>query len=79
MTTQECDTRDKRTIENIESMLRVHKQLGEHADSLEVSIEDAAIVVRGELPSDRLKSELIPAVRQAGVLDKVCNCVQVPA
>jgi hypothetical protein len=77
MTTQECESRDKRMIEKIQSVLGVHNQLRQYAAALQVSIENATIVLRGELPSPSLKAELIPAVRQAGVLSQVCNCVRV--
>lgn len=77
MTTKECDSRDKRTIRNIESVLGVHDHLRQYATALQVTIENATIVLRGELPSGALKAELIPAVRQAGVLCQVCNCVRV--
>ena len=77
MTIQECNTRDKRMIDNIQSVLRVHEQLRQYAAALQVSIENATIVLRGELPSVALKSQLVPAVRRAGVLDRVCNDVRV--
>ncbi len=77
MTTQECSARDSRTIANIESVIRVHHQLRQYAAALQVTIENAVIVVRGELPSNQLKSRLIPAVRQAGVLARVEDFVEV--
>jgi hypothetical protein len=77
MTTQECDTRDKRMIDNIQSVLSVHERLRQYAAALQVSIENATIVLRGELPTIDLKAELIPAVRRAGVLSQVCDCVKV--
>jgi hypothetical protein len=64
-------------IDRIESVFRVHEQLCAHAASLQVTIENARIVVRGELPSVDLKAELIPAVRRAGVLRQVWDCVDV--
>lgn len=77
MTTQECNSRDMRMIHNIQAVLGVHDQLRRYAATLQVSIENATIVLRGELPSIALKSALVPAVRQAGVLSQVCNCVEV--
>ena len=77
MTAKECDTRDARVIDSIQSVLRVHKQLCRYTTALQVSIENATIVLRGELPTFALRAELIPAVRQAGVLSQVSNCVQV--
>jgi hypothetical protein len=77
MTTQECNVRDSRIVAKIESVLRVHQQLQQYAAVLQVSIENAVIVLRGELPSNSLKSQLVPAVRQAGVLARVDDCVQV--
>ena len=77
MTTQECNVRDNRIVAKIESVLRVHQQLQQYTAALQVSIENAVIVLRGELPSSNLKSQLVPAVRQAGVLARVDDCVQV--
>ncbi len=77
MTSKECDFRDKRIVNNIQSVLRVHDQLREHAAEMEVSIENSMIVVRGKLPSSLLKDQVIPAVRQAGVLRQVCDFVRV--
>ena len=77
MTTQECNARDQRMIDNILAVLRVHEQLGRHANALHVAIDDGTIVLRGELPTPSLKSELIPAVRRAGVLGQVQDCVRV--
>ena len=44
---------------------------------LQVSINDAAVLLQGHLPSEELKASLEPAVRQAGVLDKIENQVHV--
>ena len=75
---QQIGVRDSRVIEQIRSMFRVHDQLQEYATELQVSVENAVIVLRGDLPSSDLKQALVPAVRQAGVLGQVSNCVQVP-
>ena len=77
MTTQELNDRDGRLIANIESVLRVHRQLCEYAAALQVSVENATIVLRGELPNSDLKAELVPAVRQAGVLYRIDDYVRV--
>ncbi len=77
MTTKECVSRDRRIIERIQSVFRVHGKLCHYAAALQVTIENATIIVSGELPSTALKAELVPAVRQAGVLSQVCDCVQV--
>ncbi|MFK8112432.1 MAG: hypothetical protein AB8B91_09525 [Rubripirellula sp.] len=78
MTTKESTSREMLTIAKIESVLRVHEQLRQYATALQISIENAAIVLRGELPSLALRAELIPAVRRAGVLGQVNVCVDVP-
>ncbi len=78
MTIQECDSRDKRFLSNIQTMLNVHDQLCNHAKRLRVTIENTAVVIRGELPTAALKSELVPAIRRAGVLSRVCDYVRVP-
>lgn len=77
MTAQECECRDQRFIRNIQSMMAANEQLRIHANRLRLSIENAAVVIRGELPSTDLKAELVPVVRQAGVLSRVCDYVQV--
>lgn len=79
MTTKECRSRDSRTVECIQSMFRVHRRLRQYASALQISIEDAALVLRGKLPSGDLKAELLPAIRQAGFLGRVCDCVEVEA
>lgn len=77
MTTAECNSRDRRLVHNIQSVFRVHEQLRQHAAALQISIENATVVLRGELPTPALVNELIPAVRRAGVLGRVSNHVQV--
>jgi hypothetical protein len=77
MTTAECNSRDRRMVHNIQSVLGVHEQLRQYAAMVQVTIENGTIVLRGELPTPNLVAELVPAVRRAGVLGRVCNCVQV--
>jgi len=77
MTTQECDSRDRRIVENIRTMLQASPTLRQHASLLEVSIERSAIVIRGNLPSAAMKAEVVPVIRQAGVLSQINNCVLV--
>ena len=77
MTSQERDCHDRRTIERINAMFRVDERLCRHTETIEVSVENAAIVLRGELPSANLKSELVPLVRRAGVLGQICDLVSV--
>ena len=79
MTTQECDARDRRIVEKIRTVLHANSTLGQHASFIEVSIEHSAIVIRGSLPTDEMKAELLPANRRAGVLSQVNNCVLVAA
>lgn len=77
MTTKECRSRDLRTIECIQSVFRAHSRLCQYASSMQMSFENAVIVVRGQLPSGDLKEDLLPAIRQAGFLGRVCDCVVV--
>ncbi len=77
MTTEEIDCRNARMIENIRTVFRVHDRLSGYASAVQVSIENAAIVLRGQLPSADLRSDLVPAIRQAGVLGQVSNHVMV--
>lgn len=77
MTTQEHESNISRMINSIHAMFRVHEQLQHYATALQVSVENTTIVLRGQVPSIDLKAELVPAVRRAGVLSQVCNCVDV--
>ena len=75
ITTQQLSHRNSRIIDRIESVLGV--RLGPYGNAIQVSIENTVIVLRGELPNADLKQQLVPAVRQAGVLCQVSDCVQV--
>ena len=79
MTTQECDSRDRRIVENICTLLQATPMLKQHASLLEISIEQSAVVIRGNLPTDAMKAELVPIIRRAGVLSQVNNRVLVAA
>ena len=72
-----AQTRARQTLTRINSMIRMHERLGEYATRLQVSVENAAIVLRGTLPSQELSRELLPTVRRAGVLWQVKNRVNV--
>lgn len=74
---QKAFSRAARTIRRIESILDAHETLAAHSTELSVSVEGPRIVLRGHLPSVDLKQALVPAIRQAGVLGQVCNCVEV--
>ncbi len=60
-------------------MFQTHHELRKHTESLQISVENTAVVLRGELPSRWLKEQLIPVIRQAGVLCQVCDRVRVAA
>ena len=77
MTTQEHNSKNSRMIQSIQAMFRVHEQLQQYAAALQVSVENAKIVLTGEVPSVDLKAQLVPAVRRAGVLSQVSNRVNV--
>ena len=77
MTTQEHESKNSRMIHSIQAMFHVHEQLQQYAAALQVSVENAKIVLTGEVPSVDLKAQLIPAVRRAGVLSQVSNRVHV--
>ncbi len=79
MTTKESQSRDSRTIQCIQSVLRAHSRLRQYTSSVQMTFENATIVLRGQLPSGDLKAELLPAIRQAGFLGRVCDCVEVEA
>jgi hypothetical protein len=77
MTAEECNRGEQQAIQNIRSVLSAHPRLCNYVSTLHVTIENVNIVLRGALPSRTLKAELIPAVRSAGVLRRVCVQVQV--
>ena len=79
MTTKERRSRDSRTIQCIQTMFRGHKRLCRYASSLQISLENAGVVLRGQLPSSDLKADLVPAIRQAGFLGRICDEVVVEA
>ena len=79
MTSKECNSRDRRIIHKIQRMFQVNCDLKAYVTGLDISIENSTIVLRGKLPTGALKDELIPAVRQAGVLSQINNCVLVAA
>lgn len=76
-TTQIFEPPAARMIRKIESVLCSHHELCDHRDHVEISLEGSRIVLRGHLPSVALKQALVPAIRQAGVLGQVCNCVEI--
>ena len=65
-------------IERIRSIFMGDHQINHYAESLEVSVENTSIVLHGDLPTADLRQQLVPAIRQAGILWQVCNLVQVP-
>lgn len=77
MTIEECVSRDQRLVENIRFVFQANPRLHNYAAALQVSIENASVVLRGELPRADLKDLLIPAIRQAGVLYRVTDCVRI--
>ncbi|MDE0865768.1 MAG: hypothetical protein OSA98_18430 [Rubripirellula sp.] len=77
MTNQEQCRRDHQRIFSIRSVFRVHQLLKHRVDSLEISVENSRIVLRGAVPSTTHKDALVPAVRQAGVLGQIENSVRV--
>ncbi len=77
ITSQKLSTRDANLILRIQSVLEAHASLAPYHLGLDVTMEGPRVVLRGVLPSASLKQALIPAIRQAGVLGQVCNCVEV--
>lgn len=77
MTFQEANARDARTIYSIKSVFRVNQFLRQCIGAVQITIENSTIVLRGDLPSSTHKAQLLPAIRQAGVLARVANEVHV--
>ncbi len=75
--TRLADARAARMIQRIDAVLCAHHDLSHHRPDLQISLEGSRIVLRGQLPSAALKQALVPAIRQAGVLGQVCNCVEI--
>ncbi|QDT10401.1 hypothetical protein K239x_23570 [Planctomycetes bacterium K23_9] len=73
------EQRESRMVQRIRRMISVNDHLRSYASALQVTVENAAVVLRGHLPSEELKRQLLPTIRQAGVLARVNNCVQVSA
>ncbi len=71
------ESRVSSMIRRIDSVLCAHHDLCSHRANLEISMEGTRIVLRGHLPTVALKQALVPAIRQAGVLGQVCNCVEI--
>jgi len=76
---QDEERRNTSAVERIRSMINSNAQLRAHASDVQVAVENRSIVLRGRLPSNDLKRQLLPTVRQAGVMGRVENRVQVDA
>lgn len=76
MTTSEAQTRAQQTLEKIEKMFANHDRLRNHVGSVAIAIEASQIVLTGQLPDAQLVDELVPTIRQAGVLCRVDNRVR---
>jgi hypothetical protein len=77
-TTQTVDrSLASRMIERIHPVLDAHQELSAHLESIQITVEGSRIVLRGHLPTVALKQALVPAIRQAGVLGQICNCVEI--
>ena len=70
---------ERGAIEGICGVIRSNEQLCEYAEAVHISIEERAVVLRGEVPSQSLKTMLVAAVRQAGILWQIKNSVRVAA
>lgn len=77
MTVDEFACRNRQTIDRIQNALRVDTVLSRHADRLQVSKSDDAVVVTGSVPDQRTVAAIIPMIRRAGVVDRVENRVDV--
>ncbi len=69
--------RDRRTISCIRSVILSDAALKEFANKLEITVEQTVIVVRGNVPTAKMRDQIVALVRRAGVLSRVNNCVQV--
>ncbi|WDQ17740.1 hypothetical protein [Rhodopirellula sp. P2] len=76
-TQSECQV--QRTLQRIEGMFQEHESLGRYASKLKVTVHESKIVLGGTLPSSDLRQQLVPTIRQAGVLWRIDNNVAVQA
>ncbi|MFG0264921.1 MAG: hypothetical protein ACF8AM_07165 [Rhodopirellula sp. JB055] len=76
-TQSECQV--QRTLQRIEGMFQEHESLGRYASQLKISVHESTILLDGTLPSAKLRQQLVPAIRQAGVLWRIDNHVAVEA
>lgn len=79
MTNLEAEIRDQRTLEKIATIFGFHHRIRPYQGVLKIVIEDSRITILGELPDEKLIDELVPAIRQAGVLSQIDNRVRVAA
>jgi hypothetical protein len=77
MTTVENASRNQRQVDKIYTVVNADPILQNHSASLQVSIEDTGVTLRGELPDSLAKSALFLAVRQAGVLDQISDYIRI--
>ncbi|EMI28840.1 hypothetical protein [Rhodopirellula europaea] len=66
-------------LQRIESVLAEHEALSPYASDVDVSVYESTIVLEGTLPTAELQKQLIPSIRQAGVLWRIKNNVAVEA
>ncbi len=76
-TTASVSGPEAQLIERIRSVFLGNEQINRYCESVQVSVENTAIILNGNLPTADLKQQLIPAIRQAGILWQVCNLVRV--
>ncbi|WP_236696786.1 hypothetical protein [Rhodopirellula islandica] len=74
-TQSECQV--QRTLQRIEGMFQEHESLGRHASKLKITVQESKVVLGGTLPSLELRRQLVPSIRQAGVLWRIDNNVAV--
>jgi osmotically-inducible protein OsmY len=69
--------RDLKIINRIVMMVRAHRRLGSYESAIQISIENAVVLLHGELPTQELKNQLNSTIRQAGVLLRIDNAIEV--
>ena len=68
---------ETKLIERIRSIFDDNQHINDYVERLEVSVDKTLIILHGDLPTADLKQQLVPAIRQAGILWQVCNLVHV--
>ena len=69
--------RDAKIIDRVRLTVRAHRNLGVFESAIRIAVENTVVVLRGKLPTQDLKNQLNLTVRQAGILLRIDNQIEV--